>query len=142
MNRRYLLVLLAGLVAVGAPVHAEDPVKSKDGSTHVSAAQAKVLIGKAAADGGEKLIVLDIRTAKEFATGHLKGAKNIDFQNAGFKDAIAKLDRQKRYLVHCRSGGRSSASLPVLKSLGFKHVFHLDGGMLGWEKAGNAVVRP
>ncbi|MFP6881875.1 MAG: rhodanese-like domain-containing protein [Roseibacillus sp.] len=48
---------------------------------------------------------------------------------------MGKLDRNKAYLVHCRSGGRSTNSLGVWKKLGFKRVYHLDGGFLAWQKA-------
>ena len=45
-----------------------------------------------------------------------------------FAKKLAKLDREKTYLMHCRSGGRSTASLPVWNRLGFKNVLHLSGG--------------
>lgn len=85
--------------------------------------------------------VLDLRTAEEFKDGHLAGAKNIDVLQDRFTDELAKLDKGKPYLVHCRSGGRSTKSLAAFKKLGFKKIYHLDGGLLAWKKAGQAVEK-
>ena len=88
-----------------------------------------------------KVVVLDIRTPKEFAEGHMKGAKNIDFNADDFAASLKKLETDKTYLVHCASGGRSTRSLEQFKKLGFKSVVHLDGGFKGWEKAGQPVEK-
>ena len=142
MKKRSLLITLIGTALLCGHAGASDPVKSKDGAVHVDAAQAKVLLEKGAGTPAKKITVIDVRTPGEFGRGHLKGAKNVDFRGDGFEAGIAKLDRDKAYLVHCRSGGRSSSALAVFTKLGFKRVYHLDGGMLGWEKAGHAVERP
>jgi rhodanese-related sulfurtransferase len=69
-----------------------------------------------------EIIVVDIRTPGEFSKGHIKKAINIDMNNKDFAKKLTKLDREKTYLMHCRSGGRSTASLPVWNRLGFKNV--------------------
>jgi len=89
-----------------------------------------------------KIVVVDIRTPDEFADGHIKGAININMNDKDFAKKLAKLDRKKTYLMHCRSGGRSSASVPVWHRLGFKNVLHLSAGTLGWVKAGQPLVVP
>src|SRR5262245_49956905 len=48
--------------------------------------------------------VLDVRTAREFATGHLPGAINIDINAPDFEQKVAALDKSKSYLVHCAAG--------------------------------------
>lgn len=88
-----------------------------------------------------KVVVLDVRTAEEFAAGHIAGATNINFMAKDFAAQVGQLDRNKTYLVHCASGGRSKRCLPTLKQLGFKEIIHLDGGMAAWEDAGNPVVK-
>ena len=87
-----------------------------------------------------EIIVVDIRTPEEFAKGHLRKAINFNMNDEGFAKQLAKLDREKTYLMHCRSGGRSTASLPVWNRLGFKNVLHLSSGTLGWAKAGQPLV--
>ena len=87
-----------------------------------------------------KIVVVDIRTPEEFAKGHIKGAVNINMNSKDFSEKLGKLERDKTYIMHCRSGGRSASSLPVWKRLGFKNVLHLSSGTLGWVKAGQPLV--
>lgn len=87
------------------------------------------------------ITVLDVRTAEEFAEGHIAGATNINFMAKDFATQASQLDRSKTYLLHCASGGRSKRCLPQLKQLGFKEIIHLDGGMSAWEDAGNPVAK-
>jgi len=89
-----------------------------------------------------KMVVIDLRTAKEFAQGHIPKAINIDFTGEGFEKEIAKLDRKKSYLIHCRSGARSARSLPTWKKHGFTDVIHLKTGILGWQQVGLALTEP
>ncbi|MEN8849319.1 MAG: rhodanese-like domain-containing protein [Akkermansiaceae bacterium] len=84
-------------------------------------------------------VIIDIRTPAEFKKGHLKGAKNINYRE-DFEDNLAKLDPSKRYIFHCQSGGRSTASIPTWKKLGFTNILHLKSGYLGWQKAKLPVV--
>lgn len=105
--------------------------------TTVTAERAAALLKKDA-----KIVVVDIRTPEEFAEGHIKGAININMNADDFGAKLAKLDRKKTYVMHCKSGGRSGASLPVWKRLGFENVLHLSSGILGWEKAGQSLVVP
>ncbi len=87
------------------------------------------------------VIVLDVRTAEEFAEGHIGGAKNLDFLDDNFKQKAAKLDKTKTYLVHCQAGGRSTKSLEPLKELGIQNLIHLDDGFGGWQEAKLPVVK-
>lgn len=92
-------------------------------------------------DANTNIIVIDVRTPEEFASGHIAGATNINFVAGGFADALQKLDRAKTYLVHCAVGGRSKRSLQSFKSLGFQSIIHLDGGIDAWEASGKPVVK-
>ena len=87
-------------------------------------------------------VILDIRTPKEFAAGHLKGAKNVDFFGNDFASKIEKLDRKKSYLVHCASGGRSGRSMKIFKDKGFTAIYHLADGYKGWVAAKQPTVTP
>jgi phage shock protein E len=89
----------------------------------------------------KKLVVLDIRTPKEFEEGHIKEAKNLDFYDADFQKRLAGLDKKQAYLVHCASGGRSAKARDMMKTMGFEMVYHLEGGMKAWQKAGKPVEK-
>jgi rhodanese-related sulfurtransferase len=134
-----IIALLLSPLLVTLPVKAE-PGQAKTGViVHVTAREAAQLL--TAKDEKKRPLIIDIRTSAEFGEGHLKGARQIDFLEDDFSARIRKLDRTRAYLIHCRSGGRSSHSLALWKKLGFKKVYHLDGGILAWEKANLSVVK-
>ena len=90
----------------------------------------------------KKNVVLDVRTAKEFATGHMAGAVNIDWNGPDFEKQAAALDKSKTYLVHCAAGGRSAKACALMNSkLKFPSCYNLEGGMRAWEKAGKPVEK-
>ena len=80
------------------------------------------------------MMVLDIRTPEEFNSGHIPTSINIDYKAENFELEIKKLDRSKPYLMHCRSGRRSTAALDTFRKHRFDHIIHIDDGILGWNK--------
>ncbi len=83
-------------------------------------------------------ILLDVRTAREFNSGHAKGAKNVSLQTlqAG---ALPTKDTTKTVYVYCHSGARASSASSILKQAGFQSVVNI--GSLGkWRKLGGAVT--
>lgn len=87
----------------------------------------------------EDAVVLDVRTPGEVYEGMIEGAINIDVMNQYFQDRIDELDRNKHYLMVCRSGARSAQAGMYMESIGFERVYNLEGGMMGWD---GEVVRP
>ena len=92
------------------------------------------------ADGPADLVVLDVRTPDEFASGHLADAVLIDFYRPDFAERIAELDRDVPYLLYCRSGNRSGQAAALMADLGFTDVADVDGGVLAWADAGLPLV--
>lgn len=86
--------------------------------------------------GNPDLVVLDVRTKEEFDAGHIDAALNLDVKSDKFRDEAGKLDKNRKYLVYCRSGKRSKAAQEILKELGFKEVINMTGGFMDWEKEG------
>lgn len=84
----------------------------------------------------DTFMVLDVRTPDEYATGHLAGARNIDLTAPEFRDRMRSLNRNRTYLVYCRSGNRSASALATLRELGFASALHMDGGTLAWSAEG------
>ncbi|MGZ3796223.1 MAG: rhodanese-like domain-containing protein [Pseudobdellovibrionaceae bacterium] len=70
-------------------------------------------------------IILDVRTVEEYQSAHIKGARNIDFYSGNFKELLSKLDKNKNYVLYCRSGNRSGQSCHLMKQLGFSNVENL-----------------
>lgn len=89
---------------------------------------------------GTNVVVLDVRTAKEFADGHLANAVNLDFYAPDFALQLGKLDKSKTYLVHCAAGGRSAKACNTMTQLNFTSAVNLEGGYKAWVKAEKPVV--
>jgi len=89
----------------------------------------------------ENFIILDTRTAGEYSRGHLQNTVFIDFSSPSFKGEIEKLDRNKKYIIYCHSGGRSKTTLNLMKKLGFKEAYNMIGGIVAWSKAGYELVK-
>ena len=87
-------------------------------------------------DGGDDLVVLDIRTAEEFDQARIAGAVNIDYYGADFRRRLGELDPEARYLVYCRTGNRSEAAVPIMEGLGFTRIYQINGGIAAWYEAG------
>ncbi|MGC6464126.1 MAG: rhodanese-like domain-containing protein [Akkermansiaceae bacterium] len=134
-----LSALMFSLVVPASVSHGLEPKAAKASATEVvdlPAAKIEETLKK-----DPKIVIIDIRTPKEFAEGHLQGAKNIDFNGGDFKAKLNKLDKSKTYMMHCRSGGRSTESLKVWKELGFKKVIHLNKGILEMQEAKIPLVK-
>ena len=106
------------------------------GITNVTPSQAQSLLGK---DGAPQ--VIDLRTQEEFKEGHISGAQVVDVKKEDYEKQLQKLDPNQPYLIHCRSGGRSTKALPSFEKLGFKKIYHLDKGFNSWKEAGLPVSK-
>ena len=80
----------------------------------------------------DKVMVIDLRTEKEFENGKIGSSLNIDFQKREFIDNLNKLDKEKPYIIYCMSGNRSLKASHVMKSLGFKMIYHYKNGYKDW----------
>lgn len=87
---------------------------------------------KAAISTQEDLVILDVRTPREVAEGHIEGALIIDFLAGGFDEKVKDFNKESTYYIYCRSGNRSGQACQIMAQLGFDKLVNLDGGMLGW----------
>ncbi len=106
---------------------------------HLSALEAKTLIDRHS--GEADFVILDLRTPKEFASGHIAGAVMLDYYSPGFQRGLRQLDRSKRYLIYCRTGNRSGRTLKLIDQMGFKSVYHLKDGIVDWNRRKLPLVK-
>lgn len=78
----------------------------------------------------QEYILIDVRTPGEFSQGHIPGAQLIDVYASNFMEQIQKLDKQKKYLIYCRSGARTHAVLGMMAQMGFSEAHDLHGGIM------------
>lgn len=86
-------------------------------------------------------ILLDVRTQKEYDSGHLEGVILMDIYKSNFRDEINKLDKEKKYYVYCKVGVRSSSVVKYMTQSGFKNVCNLEGGIVQLSAAGVQIVK-
>jgi rhodanese-related sulfurtransferase len=104
-------------------------------------------IAKSKIDAGGEMLVLDVRTPGEFTgdLGHIQGALNLDSQRlheklAELGDALEEYKDQP-ILITCRTHNRSPKAARILFQNGFKKLSILEGGMMGWNRAGYPVEK-
>ena len=76
-------------------------------------------------------IILDVRRADEYATGHIPGAINVANESIGTEEIPELPDKAQLILVYCRSGRRSKEASEKLVKLGYTNVVEF-GGILDW----------
>ena len=86
------------------------------------------------------VVILDVRTPEEFASGHIEGAQNIDFNSGNFENEITRLNPSETYAVYCRSGNRSEQAASIMHKAGFHDVSNLNGGVIDWTNDGLPLV--
>lgn len=129
-------IILCVLLCLGLTngwTQAGGSMQGKGGKT----GQAEKTWRKLSATEFEKLLVdttiqlMDVRTAEEYKSGHIPGAKNIDVRSDEFSRESGKLDLKRPVAVYCRSGVRSTIAATQLTEKGFK-VFELEKGINSW----------
>lgn len=85
-------------------------------------------------------IILDVRTAAEFATGYLEGARLLDFNGGEFAEAVPSLDPNATYLLYCRSGNRSGQAAALMQQAGITNATNLGSLEEAAESTGLPIV--
>lgn len=137
MNRRTMIVVLAGLLvliaAAAAALVLARPGAAEAVRAPISPAQYDALFSAAAPH-----VLIDVRTAEEFASGHIDGAINIPVESLG--ERLGEVPRDVPVVLYCRSGRRSAAAAELLAQASYAQVYDL-GGIQTWEAQGRPVVR-
>ena len=129
------LTLLYSIQSLGTCLANESNAVYKN----LDAAKTKAIIAKFTKEK-KTLLIIDVRTKEEYDREHFPKAKLINFFGSNFEKKLKGLDKDKAYLLHCQSGGRSRGALKKMRELGFKEVYHLDGGILAWKKSGGELT--
>lgn len=89
-------------------------------------------------DRGE-IFILDVRTQEEYDAGHIEDSTLIPVQVIDKR--LDEIPKDKKILVYCRTGHRSVQASEILVNNGFKEVYNMKGGIIGWTDAGYEVVK-
>jgi len=86
---------------------------------------------------GTAPVVIDVRTAEEYATGHIPGALNIPFDQVAKR--ISEVDAPNGVALYCMLGPRARKGEAALLDAGYTSVLHIEGGLSAWKSAGLPV---
>jgi rhodanese-related sulfurtransferase len=130
MRVRFIGLLASAMLGVaGAALAAEPPVAVESSAAPIT--QSELLARLERKD--PQLVVLDVRTAAEFAAGHVPGARNVSHELLSSRIGELSELRGKDVVLYCRSGRRTLLAEEVLRKAGFTRIAHLEGDYLAWE---------
>jgi sulfur-carrier protein adenylyltransferase/sulfurtransferase len=107
-------------------VLSEDAQKAASGST-ITATELKAML-----DSDEDVFLIDVREPNEYEIVSIPGSVLIPKDQILSGAALERLPQDKRIVLHCKSGARSSECLAVVKDAGFSDAVHVGGGVLAW----------
>jgi len=148
MNVKLFLLVPAVLLVIGAilmsgcaPAQIETPPPETPAQIieNVTPQEAFTLIQEN--QNNPDFAIIDVRTPEEFAEGHIENAVIIDYYSEAFREDINKLDKNKTYLIYCRSGNRGGKALNIMVGLGFQEAYNMLGGIIEWNAEGLPTVK-
>lgn len=90
----------------------------------------------------EGVLVVDIRTEKEYNEGHIPDvSENIDYLKDDFLSKMEGFDKTKPVIIHCARGGRSGKASSLLQQAGFIKIYDYVGGFNDWKARGEAIEK-
>ena len=129
------LALVALFVASGAMLFWPEISRIAGGGAQIGTLEATRLMNQGAT------LILDIREAAEYASGHLPRARHIPLGDLSKRvDEIGKF-KDKPVIVTCKTGARAAGALRTLRQAGFNQVFQLRGGIDAWQQASLPVEK-
>jgi molybdopterin/thiamine biosynthesis adenylyltransferase len=88
-------------------------------------------------------VVIDVREAEEWSTGHIPGAKHVPKSFLESRIEGAAPDRSDHVILYCQSGNRSAwAARTLMDDLGYENVESMTGGITLWKDRGYDVEQP
>lgn len=108
---------------------------SRSAGKAVSANEATLLINR------EEAVVVDVRSAAEYAAGHIPGSINVPAEKMAEKLSELESYRSRPVIVTCQSGVRAGGACSKLKQGGFERLYELSGGLGSWQQAGLPVKK-
>jgi phage shock protein E len=112
--------------AVSGKTIAATSIKNAAAIQMISPSNAKLMLAN-----NPKVLLIDVRTADEFAAGHIAGSKLLPYDEIIARTSELPTDPQTPIIVYCRSGRRSAIAAETLVGLGFTEIYDL-GGIQDW----------
>lgn len=141
-TRRFVIFTATMLAATASLADQVGPTPGQPASAPAAASTSLPLISPQAllerqAKKDQSLFVLDVRTPKEYAAGHVPGAVNVPYDQVG--SHLAEIPRDKDVVLYCQSGRRAGLAAAVLEANGYTKLEHLQGDIQAWLKDGRPL---
>lgn len=125
--KRLITFILGLILTIGSfLVHASDVIAPKAAATLATE---------------KKAIIVDVRENDEWQAGHIKGALHIPLSDIDKHIDQLQPYKDQTIITQCRSGKRSMRALELLKAMGYKQVYSMDGGLQAWEQQGLSLEK-
>lgn len=134
-----LCLLILPLIMISGCVSQEDTSLETQIIKDVTTGEAYTLIQNNLENQG--FAIIDVRTPEEYAAGHILNSINLDYYAGNFKDELNTLDKDKTYLIYCKSGNRSGKTRDIMRDLSFTEVYNMLGGIIQWGSDGLSTVQ-
>lgn len=122
--KRLILLIIAGLLLLSG-------CGKKENSVETTYEKISMSEGIKRMKSDENFILLDVRRADEFATGHIPGAVNLPNEEIGKAEIPSLPDKNQTIYIYCRSGNRSKLAADKLLALGYTNLIEF-GGILDY----------
>ena len=138
MKRNCVLALISCTIFVALPLAAVEHPAVEKGARQTTATR----LHQEMAQGG-KLLVIDVRTPKEYAAGHAEGAINVPLEDLSQKIHALDVSKDSTIVTMCEHGGRSSRAALELAKMGYQTTFYfrLDRGETKGYKKGSGKAK-
>ncbi|NQV36368.1 MAG: rhodanese-like domain-containing protein [Phycisphaeraceae bacterium] len=123
--------IIVGVVAVGIVLWMVSRMASQDSHSEVSQ---DTLLKYLEED--RDMCILDVRSQREYEQGHVSKSIHMDYQKISTHTEDLEPHRRKDIIVYCEHGMRARMAITVLQRVGFTRVYHLEGDMVEWKRAG------
>jgi len=130
----YINLVLIAVVLISGGLLAW-PAIARGGRSGISTGEATQLINR------RNAVVIDVRPAGAFASGHLPSARHLEFGELQAKVAQLVKNKNNPVLLVCQTGQHSRKAQRIVTDAGFAEVHVLEGGVDAWQKAGMPVVK-
>ena len=139
-----LMILIIGMSSLAASARAEKVWMEKPSGKMVEAArkntkQVSMADVKKLWDGDEDIILLDVRTPREYEAIHIPGAESAPRGLLEFIIWSVVPDENEQIYVYCRTGSRAALATKLLNELGYKNAVRIATGMADWARSGYPV---
>lgn len=125
-----VLVLAFSLVACSKPAEDKPAEPAAEGTENAEKATMtgdEVVALQADAEQEGKYVIVDVRSAEEYAAGHIKDAKNIPLDDIKNDASVLDADKDKKIVLYCNSGKKSGEAQDALLAAGYTDVVNADG---------------